>query len=198
MTRRAVRSLICLALAGIVGARELGAQSSVGNVTINALLESQLTGLGVRDLDFGRMMPGLTQSITPDNAASCTGCASGMFTFSGLFSGNNAARRYARLSFTLPVQLTSPQGQTLTPTWTNAARACLAKAAEYFCYPVWTPSNGTFNSVQINGAGSPATPPGAGQRTMNVYLGGTIAVPAAQAAGVYIGTVTLTFTYAAS
>ena len=198
MTRHAVRSLVCLLLAAIIGGHELDAQSATGNVTINALLEGQLTGLGVRDLDFGRMMPGVTQSITPDNAAACTGCTSGMFTFSGLFAGNNVARRYARLSFALPTQLTSPQGQTLTPTWTNAARACLTKAAEYFCYPLWTPSNGTFNSVQINGPGSPATPPGGGQRAMNVYLGGTIAVPAAQAAGVYIGTVTLTFTYAAS
>ena len=198
MTLRAVRSLICLLLAVVIGGREMDAQTAVGNVSISALLEGEVTGLGVRDLDFGRMIPGVTQSIAPNNTSSCTGCTSGMFTFSGLLGTANIARRYARLSFLLPAQLTSPQGNTLTPTWTNAARACLAKAAEYFCYPAWTPSSGVYTSVQINGPGSPATPPGGGQRTMNVYLGGTIAVPAAQAAGVYIGTVTLTFTYAAS
>ena len=115
MTLRAVRSLICL-LAVVIGGRELDAQSAIGTVGMSALLEGEVTGLGVRDLDFGRMIPGVTQSITPDNTASCTGCTSGMFTFSGLAGSNNVARRYARLSFMLPAQLTNPQGQTLTPT----------------------------------------------------------------------------------
>ena len=199
MTLRAVRSLITLLLAVIIGGREMDAQSATGPVSINALLEAQMTGQGVRDLDFGRMIPGVTQSITPDNVASCAGCVSGQFSFLNLLAGGQAARRWARLQFTLPAQLTSPSGATLTPTWGNAARACLQKAgAEYFCYPIWTPVSGVFQSVQINGPGSPGTPGGPGQRDMNVYLGGTIAVPAAQAAGVYIGTVTLTFTYAAS
>ena len=199
MTLRAARLCACLLLAAIIGGRELDAQSATGPVSINALLEAQMTGQGVRDLDFGRMIPGVTQSVAPDNTASCTGCTSGQFAFLNLLAGAAPARRYARLSFTLPATLNSPSGTTLTPTWANAARACLQKAgAEYFCYPIWTPVSGVFQSVQINGPGSPATPGGPGQRDMNVYLGGTIAVPATQAAGVYIGTVTLTFTYAAS
>src|SRR5687767_2917326 len=171
MTLRTVRALVCLLLAMIIGGREMDAQTATGPVSISALVEAQMTGQGVRDLDFGRMIPGVTQSITPDNVASCTGCMSGQFAFLNLLQGGQAARRWARLSFTLPATLSSPQGATLTPTWANAARACLQKAgAEYFCYANWTPVSGVFHSVQINGAGSPGTPGGPGQRDMNVYL----------------------------
>ena len=191
--------LVLGALAATLAAGRLAHAQANGSVGFSALVEAQTTGQGVRDLDFGRIVPGATQAVAPDNTASCVGCTSALFTFLDLLQGNQAARRFARLEFTLPAQLTHAQGFTLSPTWTNAARACLEKGgAEYFCYAAWTPVTGTFQSLQINGAGSPGTPPGPGTRNMNVYLGGSLAVPASQPAGVYLGTVTLTFTYAST
>ena len=197
--RRLVPLALAACLAFLASARLARAQSANGAVTIDALLEDQLTGLGVRDLEFARLAPGSATTVAPTNTPGCAGCTSALFTFTGLFTGGGASRRYARITFTLPAQLVSPQSFTLGPTWTNAARACLEKAAaEYFCYPVWTPVSGVSQSLQINGPGSPATPPGPGSRSMNIYLGGTLNVPASQPAGVYIGTVVATFTYAAS
>lgn len=196
-TRVVLAALAAVALLAGSGGRVVHAQTN-GNVTINAFVEAALSGQGIRDLDFGRLIPGTMQTVAPNNTPSCTGCTSAQFRFINLLPAFFIFRRYARMTFTLPATLTHTSGASLTPSWGNAARACLEKnAVEYHCYPTWTPVSGVYHSLLINGAGSPPTPAGAGERNMNVYLGGTVNVPATQRAGVYNGTVTLTFTYAA-
>jgi hypothetical protein len=196
--RRSLRALLllpALALPSIVGA-----QTSTGNLGVVAVIDVALVGAAVRDLDFAYVTPGSNQTVAPSDASGCAGCFSGKWTFAGLLTGNNPARRNASLTFTqLPAVLTSASGATLPLSWTNSARSCLFKSGlEYFCFPAYTPVEGAAHLDQINGAGAPGSasePGGGGRRDLNVYLGGIAAPTAGQRAGYYTGTITLTFTY---
>lgn len=177
----------------------LGAQTSTANVPVVAVIDVALVGAAVRDLDFNYVTPGSSKTVTPSDAAGCAGCFSGKWSFQGLLQGNQAGRRNASLTFTqLPSALTSTSGATLPLTWANAARACLFKGTEYFCFAAYTPVQGVAHLDQINGAGAPGAasePAGGGRRDLNVYLGGTATPSAGQRAGYYTGTITLQFAY---
>lgn len=197
MTTRWLRGLLVGALAV---PPVLGAQTSTGNLGVFAVIDVALVGAAVRDLDFSYVTPGANKTVTPSDAAGCVGCFSGKWSFQNLLQGNQAGRRNASLRFTqLPAALTSTSGATLPLTWTNAAKACLFKAGlQYFCFAAYTPAQGVAHLDQINGAGAPGSasePAGGGRRDLNVYLGGTAAPAAGQAAGYYTGTITLQFAY---
>lgn len=196
MITRWLRALLVVALAVPLLLR---AQTSTANLTAVAIIDVALVGAAVRDLDFSYVTPGSNKTVTPSDVAGCAGCFSGKWSFQGLLQGNQAGRRNASLTFTqLPTALTSTSGATLPLTWTNAAKACLFKGTEYFCFPAYTPVQGVAQLEQINGPGAPGTasePPGGGRRDLNVYLGGTARPAAGQAAGYYFGTITLQFSY---
>jgi hypothetical protein len=196
--------ITCWSRALLIGALAitpaLGAQTSTGTLTVVAVIDVALVGSAVRDLAFSYVTPGANKTVAAADVSRCVGCTSGKWTFAGLISGNQAARRNASLTFTqLPTVLTSTSGATLPLVWTNRAKACLFKnGLEYFCFPAFTPVQGVAHLDQINGAGAPgsaAEPNGGGRRDLNVYLGGIAAPTAGQAAGYYTGTITLTFTY---
>jgi hypothetical protein len=177
----------------------LGAQTSTGSLGVVAVIDVALVGAAVRDLAFSYVTPGSSKTVTPSDAAGCVGCFSGKWAFQNLLAGNQAGRRNASLTFTqLPAALTSTSGATLPLSWTNAAKACLFKGTEYFCFAAYTPVQGVAHLDQINGAGAPGSasePAGGGRRDLNVYLGGTATPAAGQAAGYYTGTITLQFAY---
>lgn len=192
--RRLLRALaVAAALAApVAGAR---AQSATATVNIAAWVDVALSGIAVQDLGFGTATPGTSVTVTPGAAAGCTGCTAGMWQITNLSNAKNANRKYVQLTFTsLPAALKQTDGTPLALTWSNAAKACLEKnAAEYYCYSVWTPTQGAMHSVLIN----PDPNGQKGARNMNIYLGGMIAPPSTQKAGVYFGLVTLQMAYGA-
>lgn len=188
-----------LMLIGVV-LTPIAARAQSANMTVTAVVDVALTGQAIRDLAFGYVTGGQSTTIATSDVAACAGCTSGKWSFLNLANGNQASRRNAAMTFTqLPAALVSPTGATLPLTWTNGAKACLTKAGvEYYCFPIYTPTQGTARLHQINGAGAPGTasePAGGGRRNLDMYLGGIATPTAGQRAGYYTGTITLQFAY---
>ena len=176
------------------------ARSQTANMNVSAIVDVALVGEAIRNLAFGYVTPGGTQTVNPSETPGCAGCASGKWSIQGLFKGNQPNRRNMAITFTqLPASLTSTSGATLPLAWTNSAKGCLTKAGvEYYCFPSYTPVQGTTVLHQINGAGAPGTPfepAGGGTRNFDMYLGGIAQPTAGQRAGYYTGTITLQFAY---
>lgn len=194
MNRRLRRALAVAAALGAPAAAAR-AQSASSTVTITAWVDVALSGIAVQDLGFGTATPGTSVTVTPGATAGCTGCTAGEWQMTSISNAKAANRKYIQLTFTsLPATLNQTDGTPLAVSWSNAAKACLEKnAAEYYCYPGWTPTQGAMHSVLIN----PDPSGQKGVRNMNVYLGGMIAPPSTQKAGVYHGLVTLQMAYGA-
>jgi len=171
-------------------------QSSSASVAINGFLDVALTTGSVRDLIFPSTTPGTTQTIAAANAAGCAGCQSGMWQLTNLSNANQANRRFVDITFTaLPATLPRFGGGATLPI-SYVATTCLVDrfGAEYYCDAQWTPSVGVVHGARIN-----PDPAGQnGQRTMNIYLGGSISPSATQQAGNYNGVITVTFAYSAT
>ena len=148
-----------------LGALPVMAQSA--NITATATVLQAITVTGARTLDFGTVFPGVAKSI---GVAAAT---SGRYDLTGSNTAN------VNVSFTLPVNLTSGANTLPIGTWTgcyngtNVVGSCTA----------FTPSAAT-TSTAFSGTGA-----------LFVWVGGTVTPAAAQAAGVYNGTVTMTAAY---
>lgn len=174
-----------------------GAQLKQANIQSLAAVETALTGAAVRDLEFGTATPGVPQTVAPQNAQSCAGCASGLWVFSNLSSSNSASVRYIRVTFVnLPASLTGPGSASLPLNWTNAARGCIVRAGTELGCETGTPVAGAAYSYQINGPGAdPVLQPGTNGRNLYLYLGGAVTPATSQRAGIYSGTITIRFEY---
>jgi hypothetical protein len=174
-----------------------GAQLRQANIQSLAAVETALTGAAVRDLEFGTATPGVPQTVAPQNAQSCAGCASGLWVFSNLSSSNSPSVRYIRITFlSLPATLTGPGSAALPLDWTNGARGCVVRSGTELGCATGTPVQGAAYSYQINGPGADAAlQPGTTGRNLNLYLGGTANPATNQRAGIYSGTVTIRFAY---
>lgn len=143
------------------------AQAQSANIQALATVYQPITIAGARDLDFGNVFPGVAKSV---GVAAAT---SGRFDLTGQASAN------VNLTFGLPTNLTSGANNLPIGTWTgcyngtNAVGTCTA----------FTPS-GTATPTAFSGAGA-----------LFVWVGGTVTPGAAQAAGNYTGTVSLTVAY---
>jgi hypothetical protein len=191
------RVLLPVFLAIIATGGTAGAQLRQANIQSLAAVETALTGAAVRDLEFGTATPGVPQTVAPQNAQSCAGCASGLWVFSNLSSSNSPSVRYIRVTFlSLPATLTGPGSASLPLDWTNGARGCVVRnGAELGC-ATGTPVQGAGYSYQINGPGADAAlQPGTTGRNLYLYLGGTANPATSQRAGIYSGTVTIRFEY---
>lgn len=173
------------------------AQQQQSTIQALAVLEEALGGYAARDLEFGTLTPGVSQTVAPQDAQSCAGCVSGLWVFPSLSPANAASRRYVRVTFVaLPSTLAGPGGATLPLNWTNASRGCVMRGATALHCTTGTPVNGGAYSYPVNGPTAPAAAqPGTNGRSLNVYLGGTAVPSAAQRAGVYNGSITLRFEY---
>ena len=176
------------------------ARAQTANMQVSAIIDVALIGEAIRNLAFGYVTPGQSQTVASSETPGCAGCTSGKWSIQGLFKGNQPNRRNMAITFTqLPASLANASGATMPLTWTNAAKACLTKGGiEYYCFPSYTPTQGATVLHQINGAGAPgsaAEPNGGGARNLDVYLGGIATPTAGQRAGYYTGTITLQFAY---
>ncbi len=189
---------ILLALGSVAASASIAdAQTQTSTVQALAVLEQALSGAAMRDLEFGTIAPGASQTVAPQNAQACAGCASGLWQFTNLASNNGVPFRYVRVTFlSLPASLSGPGGATLPLNWTNAARGCVVRNGTELGCEQGTPVNGAAYSYPINGPAAPAAiQPGTSGRDLLLYLGGTATPAASQRAGNYSGTVTIRFEY---
>lgn len=192
------RSPIILALA-LLGTHSSGAsaqlQSATSSLPTTGFVDVPVSGGGVRDLDFGVLVPGVARVIAVNSASSAK------WEFSNIPNNNGQNNRFADLSFSsLPAQLTGPGGATI-PMSSFVVRVALAKGGtDYYSYGDFTvtPASPTIDpNPRINptgGAGQPPAAPGGNTgRSLVVYLGATVTPATWQRAGNYIGTLTLIF-----
>lgn len=189
---------ILLALGSVAATAGIAAaQTQTSSVQSLAVVEQALTGAAMRDLELGTITPGASQTVAPQNAQTCAGCASGLWAFTNLSASNNPDFRYIRITFLdLPASISGPGGATLPLNWTNAARGCVVRNGTELGCETGTPVNGAAYSYPINGPAAPAAlQPGTTGRDLLLYLGGTAAPTAGQRAGHYWGTITIRFEY---
>ncbi|HEU5153160.1 MAG TPA: DUF4402 domain-containing protein [Gemmatimonadales bacterium] len=148
-----------------LGAMPAVAQSA--NITATANVFQAITVTGAQPLDFGNVFPGVAKTI---GVAAAT---AGRFDLTGQSSAP------VQLTFTLPTDLTSGANNLPIGTWTG----CTNPTNTTTGCTTFTPS-GTATGSAFGGAGN-----------LFVWVGGTVSPAAAQAAGTYTGTVTLTANY---
>jgi hypothetical protein len=143
------------------------AQAQSANINALATVYTPITASGNRALDFGTVFPGVAKTIAVAAATS------GQFQLGGQASGN------VNLTFTLPTNLINGANNLPIGTWTG----CTSPTNTTAGCTAFTPS-GTATASAFSGAGA-----------LWVFVGGTVTPGAAQAAGNYTGTVTLTAAY---
>lgn len=143
------------------------AQAQSANINALATVYTPITVTGNRALDFGTVFPGVAKTIAVAAATS------GQFQLGGQASGN------VNLTFTLPTNLINGANNLPIGTWTG----CTSPTNTTAGCTAFTPS-GTATASAFSGAGA-----------LWVFVGGTVTPGAAQAAGNYTGTVTLTAAY---
>jgi hypothetical protein len=143
---------------------------SPATATINtsATVKSAVSFASAVDLDFGAAIPGATAGVTENDVSTTGGTVGSVVLFA-----NQPVTVTAVYS-----TLTGP-GTALTPSaacaWNSTTTA--SSATSFDC---------------TTGYISPAAGTGSGY---SIFLGGSVALPAGQLAGVYAGTATLTGTY---
>lgn len=159
------------ALAILVQAPAALAQGSAsGNILARANVLTPVTVTPQQDLDFGNVIPGTNKSVT------ITGATAGRWLVQG------TAGAEVDIDFTaLPGNLTS--GANNLPIVYGATDAGHNGANNPATAATFNPATGTLANIS-----NPAA-------TLFVWLGGTVQPAAAQASGLYTGTVTLTATY---
>lgn len=165
--RKPILSLVgAAAIAAVLTPTTTEAQSASINAT--ATVATALTVTNVRDLGFGTVIPGFNRTILTTDGTS------GHFQLAG---GANAE---VALSYSLlPATLDDGLGNSMAVSFTA-----------------------THNTTDAGGTGTGFVP-SAGLTTrldaatgeLHIYMGGTLTVPAGQAAGLYSGTVTLDAAY---
>lgn len=158
-------SLALLALT-LVGTSVAQAQGVSGNITATAVVQTPLSVTGTTTLDFGNVFPGVAKTIAP------TAATAGKFTVGGQASAE------VTVAFTLPANLVGPANLPIG-TWTGGYDTDNTQATQTALTPTATT---TTNLDATTGA-------------LHVWLGATVSPTAAQLAGTYNGTVTMTVTY---
>ncbi|HWA58388.1 MAG TPA: DUF4402 domain-containing protein [Gemmatimonadales bacterium] len=143
------------------------AQAQSASIQALATVYTPITVAGNRNLDFGNVFPGVAKTIA------IAAPTSGQFQLGGQASGN------VNLTFTLPTNLVSGANNLPIGTWTG----CTSPTNTTTGCTAFTPS-GTATASAFSGAGA-----------LWVFVGATVTPAAAQAAGNYAGTVTLTAAY---
>ena len=149
-----------------VGAARVEAQNSA-NIQATATVLSAITVAAGNNLQFGNVTPGVNKTIAIADAGA------------GRFDVTKAANEGVTLAFTLPTNLTSGGNNLPIGSWTGGWNTSATPAGA----TAFTPSAGGTNTTQTAGTG------------IFVYVGATVTPAAAQAAGSYTGTVTMSAVY---
>jgi Mat/Ecp fimbriae major subunit len=148
----------------------LGAMPAVAqSANINAIANvfQAITVTGANTLDFGNVFPGVAKTI---GVAAAT---AGRFDLTGQGSAP------VQLTFTLPTNLTSGANSLPIGTWTGCTN----------------PTNSTTGCTTFTPSGTATNSAFSAGGALFVFVGGTVTPAAAQAAGSYTGTITLTANY---
>ncbi|MGH7580488.1 MAG: DUF4402 domain-containing protein [Gemmatimonadales bacterium] len=147
------------------GAATLEAQTSA-NIQATATVLSALNVTGAANLVFGNVTPGVNKTVAIADAGA------------GRFDVVKAANSALTLSFTLPATLDDGGNTLPIGTWTGAWNTSATPAGA----TAFDPTSATNTALD---AGT----------TISVYVGATVTPAAAQAAGSYTGTVTMSAVY---
>lgn len=169
--QRFIRLGMALATVAALATAPSTAKAQSASITATAIVAGALTVTNQRDLNFGTVIPGFARTVLPADATS------------GHFQVSGGVNSEVTLSFSsLPGTLNGlTPGNTLT-------------GVTY---------SGTYNTTDAGGTGTAFTP-SSGLTTrlgavvpgqLHIYLGGSVTVPAGQAADTYTGTITLDATY---
>jgi hypothetical protein len=154
-------------LATLLGLTATAGQAQSANITATATVYTAITVTGANPLNFGNVFPGVARTILATDAAA------GRFDLTGQNSAN------VNLTFTLPANLVSGGNNLPIGSWTGYRNNTNAQTGG----TAFTPA-ATAYATAFSGAGA-----------VFVFVGGTVTPAAAQAAGTYTGTVTLTAAY---
>jgi Domain of unknown function (DUF4402) len=149
-----------------LGAATAEAQNSA-NIQATATVLSAVTVAAGNDLQFGNVTPGVTKTVAIADAGA------------GRFDVTKAASQGVTLSFTLPTNLTSGANNLPIGSWTGGWNTTA------------TPAGATGFTPSLGGTNTAATP----GNNIFVYVGATVSPAAAQVAGSYTGTVTMSAVY---
>ncbi|HWB40571.1 MAG TPA: DUF4402 domain-containing protein [Gemmatimonadales bacterium] len=155
-----------LAAAFSFGAVTAEAQTSA-NINATATVLSAVTVTGANDLQFGNVTPGVNKTVAIADAGA------------GRFDVVKAANQGVTLAFTLPANLTAGANNLPIGTWTGGWNTANTPAGA----TAFTPSAGGSNTAATAGT------------TLFVFVGATVSPAAAQPAGSYSGTVTMSAVY---
>lgn len=143
------------------------AQAQSANITALATVYTPIAVTGARNLDFGTVFPGVAKSV---GVAAAT---SGRFDLTGQNSAN------VNLTFALPTNLASGANTLPIGTWTGCHNTTNATTG---CATFAPSATATASALSATGS-------------LFVWVGGTVNPAAAQAAGNYTGTVSMTVSY---
>ena len=164
---RTARALSAVLAAGFIfGAATLEAQTSA-NIQATATVLSAVTVTAGSDLQFGNVTPGVNKTIGIADAGA------------GRFDVVKAASEGVTLSFTLPTDLTSGTDNLPIGSWTGGWNTSATPAGA----TLFTPSPAGTNTAATAGT------------TISAFVGATVSPAAAQVAGNYTGTVTMSVVY---
>lgn len=164
---RTATVLSALLAAGFsVGAVKAEAQNSA-NIQATATVLSAITVAAGNNLVFGNVTPGVAKTIAIADAGA------------GRFDVTKAANQGVTLAFTLPANLSFSGNNLPIASWTGGWNTTATPAGA----TSFTPSAGGTNTTATAGTG------------IFVYVGATVSPAAAQAAGNYTGTVTMSAVY---
>jgi len=149
-----------------LGAGALEAQTSA-NIQATATVLSAVTVTAGSNLQFGNVTPGVNKTVAVADAGA------------GRFDVVKAATEGITLAFTLPTDLTDGGNNLPIGSWTGGWNT------------TQTPAGATSFTPSAIGTNTTAT---AGTDIF-VYVGATVSPPAAQPAGSYAGTVTMSVVY---
>ena len=149
-----------------LGAAALEAQTSA-NIQATATVLSAVTVTAGNDLQFGNVTPGVNKTVAIGDAGA------------GSFNVTKAANEGVTLAFTLPTNLTDGVNNLPIGGWTGGWNTSATPAGA----TTFTPSAGGSNTTATAGTG------------IFVYVGATVSPAAAQVAGNYSGTVTMSVVY---
>ncbi len=155
-----------LAAAFSLGAATAEAQNSA-NIQATATVLSAVTVAAGTNLQFGNVTPGVNKTIAIADGGA------------GRFDVTKAANQGVTLSFTLPATLASGANTLPIGTWTGGWNTSATPAGA----TTFTPSPAGTNTTATAGT------------AISVYVGATVAPAAAQVAGSYTGTVTMSAIY---
>ena len=143
---------------------------AAGLALVTSSATAQLTVQGVRDLDFGVVLPGIQAAVTPTDPIK-----SGQFYFRTPAIGSRV-----QIRFVLPSQLSGPGGATMAISFSNndaMAQETAPSSLRSFFNPRSTRNVRMRTSTDAN-----------------IWLGGRVSPTATQAVGAYSAAVVLTVT----